>query len=221
MKSAGFLFLLAVGLQAAVIQPNLVLSNSQFSSQTSELPTGVFFGFEFGQPTYEGLTVSLPIGAGGRLNSNATAAQFIHALASVDFSIEGYRITRIALVGGLADDEGAAQYFGLTSPCSVVAASYNHSLGACNFADGLQSGTFNAYMNMRSDLERTFQTPNGGTAYYSDLGMIGAPRLRLDLAPVVEAAAVANPEPGSLALFGIGLALLAVKLSRQGYFRSF
>lgn len=181
---------------AAPIQPVLTLSNFQSSVTTSALSNGVFFGFEFGAPAYDGSTIILPIGPGARLNS--TPAQFIHALASVDFSIDGYQITHISLGGVVATDgPSVGGVYGLSAPCTAWLDS--DSGRSCNF-DGLQSGTFSAYLNMRSD-------PTGG-----DQGIVSQPSLNLTIAPVQT---IPNPEPASLVLLGLGLALLPL-LRRHG-----
>lgn len=196
------LFFAPVLFAAPITNPVLTLSNLQSSSQLSIDPDyGMFFGFTFSDPLYDPNDAShiyIPLGGGARLGSNPVTAQSIHAEASADFAVPGYRVTSIMLLGQVAGDgSGVLQQYGISSPCSAFVDSGGYGRICTLPEGGVVSGAFTATLDMRSDLKATFQLPGEGSGYIPDLGTVTNPRLMLTV--------IHNPEPVTMLLIATGL----------------
>lgn len=197
MKIHSIVILLA----AASAQASIVnLSNFQSAVDKSELPFGTFNGFGFSMVTWDvgehGETVAvLALGNGGALSSNP-AAQFIHAVASVDFAVPGYLVTRIYLRGQAYDDSTmASESLGMSfQSCSaLIYGSESYGSHTCIPGSGMESGTITAWLDMRTGVDNDPPRSNG---------YVRGPQVELTLVP--------NPEPGTMLLIGGALIVLGV-----------
>lgn len=194
MKFSLTLFVVAPLVAAPITTATVNLSNLQSTATISTVSGySTFTDFAFTQAFISddplGIQISLPLGSGGYLRSNPTS-QSIYAQTSVDFSVPGYKLLRIDLIGSAIDDGASAgEAFGMSAPCTLsISGSASYGNRTCTIpGGGASSGTITAWLRMYSD----------SRIYHSDSGRIGNPAISMTM--------IHNPEPASFVLIGLGL----------------